>query len=97
MKRLWGETRGLKADQIHRLENLYRRRVPPEHLISHELCRDLGRLSHEIQRQVALLIDRSGKIAFVLVGDPQRIYIPELDEYRAAPGRLRGFGASTPI
>jgi GTP-binding protein HflX len=90
MKRLWGETRGLKADQIHRLENLYRRRVPPEYLISQELCRDLGRLSHEIQRQVALLIDRAGKIAFVLVGDPQRIYIPELDEYRAAPGRLRG-------
>jgi GTP-binding protein HflX len=90
MKRLWGETRGLKADQIRRLENLYRRRVPPEQLITQELCRDLGRLSHEIQRQVALLIDRSGKIAFVLVGDPQRITIPELDEYRAAPGRLRG-------
>lgn len=90
MKRLWGETRGLKADQIRRLENLYRRKVPPEYLISQELSRDLGRLSHEIQRQVALLIDRSGKIAFVLVGDPQRITIPELDEYRAAPGRLRG-------
>lgn len=90
MKRLWGETKGLKADQIRRLENFYRRRVPPDHLISLELSRDIGRLSAELQRQIGLLIDRSGRIAFVIVGDAMSIFIPELTDYRAATGRLRG-------
>lgn len=90
MKRLWGETKGLKTDQIRRLENFYRRRVPPDHLISHELSRDITRLSAELQRQIGLLIDRSGRIAFVIVGDAMSIFIPELTDYRAATGRLRG-------
>ncbi len=90
MKKIWGNTRGLKASQVHRLENLYRRRIPPEFLITPELARDLCQLSLEIQRQIGLLISRSGKLAYVLVGDAQRIFIPELTEYRASPGRLRG-------
>ena len=44
MTRLWGNTRGLKTDQLRRLENLYRRRVPPEYLITPELSRDLALL-----------------------------------------------------
>ena len=90
MTRLWGNTRGLKSDQLRRLENLYRRRVSPDYLISPELNRDLVLLSMELQRQVGLLIARTGKVAHVLVGDAQRIYIPDLSEYRVAPGRLRG-------
>ena len=90
MKKLWGETKGLKADQIRRLENLYHRRIFPGHLISPELSRDTAKLSFEIQRQIGLLIDRSGRIAFVLIGDTTSIYIPELTDYRIAPGRLRG-------
>ena len=87
---MWGDTKGLKADQIRRLENLYRRRIPPDLLISQELCRDTARLSHEIQRQIGLLIDRSGRVVFVLVGDATRIMIPDLTDYRVAAGRLRG-------
>ena len=90
MKKVWGHTKGLKTGQLHRLENLYRRRVPPEFLITPELARDLTELSTEIQRQLGLLINRSGKVAYVLVGDPQGIFIPELSDYRANPGRLSG-------
>ncbi len=90
MKRLFGTTLGLKASQIRRLENLYRRRIPVESLVTPELTRDLSRLSFEIRRQVGLLIDRKGHIAFVIVGDPHGIVIPDLGEYRLAPGRLRG-------
>lgn len=90
MKKVWGNTRGLKSAQLKRLENFYRRRVSPEFLITPELARDIGLLSHEIQRQIGLLISRSGKVAYVLVGDAQGIFIPELSEYRANPGRLRG-------
>jgi GTP-binding protein HflX len=90
MKRLYGNVAGLKPSQIRRLENIYRRRVPPEVLITPELARDLSLLSHEIRRQIGLLVNRQGRIAFVVVGDPKRIVIPTTAEYQAAPGRLNG-------
>ena len=90
MKHLFGNTGGLKANQIRRLENFYRRRVPPEYLVSLELARDITRLSYNIRRQIGLLIDRLGKIVYVLVGDQQKIVIPDTSDYRSAPGRLRG-------
>jgi GTP-binding protein HflX len=90
MNRLYGNTAGLKANQIRRLENLYRRRIQPKFLISYELARDLSALSHEIRRQIGLLINRQGKVAYVIVGDNRKIVIPPINEYRAAPGRLSG-------
>lgn len=90
MKKLFGNTGGLKANQIRRLENLYRRRIPPEFLITFELARDIGRLSHELHRQIGLLINRAGKIAYIIIGDHQGIVIPDTSGDRAAPGRLRG-------
>jgi GTP-binding protein HflX len=90
MKRLFGNTGGLKASHVRKLGNLYRRRIPPQYLITFELARDIIRLSHEIRRQIGLLINRQGKIAYVIVGDHQRIIIPDIHDYRVAPGRLRG-------
>lgn len=90
MKKLFGNTGGLKASHIRRLENLYRRRLPPQFLISQELARDISKLSHEIHRQVGILINRQGKIIYVIAGDYQKIVIPDTSEYRVAPGRLRG-------
>jgi len=90
MKRLYGNITGLKPNQIRRLENLYRRRIPPEFVVTPELSRDLARLSRELGRQIGLLINRSGKITHVLVGDHHKIVIPHTNEYRAAPARLKG-------
>ncbi|MGD9411225.1 MAG: GTPase HflX [Desulfobacterales bacterium] len=90
MKKLFGNTAGLKANQIRRLENFYRRRIQPKLLVSPELARDLSILSHEIRRQIGLLVNRQGKVAYVIVGDHKKIVIPSITEYRAAPGRLKG-------
>lgn len=90
MKRLFGNIGGLKAGQIRRLENLYRRGLPPQFLITLELARDISRLSHEIRRQIGLLINRMGKIAYVIVGNHHGIVIPDTSDYRVAPGRLKG-------
>jgi GTP-binding protein HflX len=90
MKTLFGSLLGLKTSQIKRLENLGRRRVPPQAIVSHELCRDMCILAVETGRQIGLLIDRSGKIVQVLSGEVDRIMIPDLREYRLAPDRLRG-------
>ena len=90
MKRIFGNIGGLKANQIRRIENLYRRRLPPQFLVTLELASDISKLSHEIRRQIGLLINRQGKIAFVIVGNFQGIVIPDTSEYRTAPGRLKG-------
>ena len=90
MKKIYGNIEGLKSNQIKRLENLYRRKTPPETIASFEMTREISLLSWEIRRQIALLIDRMGKIIFVIVGDRQKIVIPDLSDYRVAPGRLRG-------
>ncbi len=90
MKKIFGNTAGLKANQNRRLQNLYRRRVSPEFLITFDLARDVCLLSNEIHRQIGLLITRTGKIAFVIVGDHKQIVIPSIEQYRAASGRLIG-------
>ena len=90
MKKLFGNTAGPKANQIRRLENFYRRRIQPQLLISPELVHDLSVLSHEIRRQIGLLVNRHGKVAYVIVGDHKKIVIPSISDYRAAPGRLKG-------
>jgi len=90
LKKIYGNTTGLKANQIKRLGNLYRRRIPPEFLLTHELARDLGQLSREIRRQIGILINRRSRVSFVIVGDNKKIVIPNSSKYRAAPGRLKG-------
>jgi len=90
VRSLSGNTEGLKASQVRRLENLYRRRIRPRFLITPELARDVGRLSREIRRQIGMLIDRQGKPVTVLVGDSQRVMIPDTPEYRTLPARLKG-------
>ncbi|SHN49682.1 GTPase HflX [Desulfovibrio litoralis] len=55
-----------------------------------EQARELAALSRLIGRQIALLIDRQGRIELLIVGEPGRIVIPELPRARGASGRLRG-------
>ena len=97
MKKIYGQTSGLKGNQIRRLENLYRRRMAPELLVSPEVARDMCRLSAQIRRQIALLINRRGRIRFVIIGDRQGIVIPDISEYRSAPGRLKGLRCIHPF
>jgi len=90
LKKTYGNTAGLKANQIKRLGNFYRRRIPPEFLLTLELTREICRLSREIRRQIGILVNRRGKVCSVIVGDSKKIVIPHMGEYRAAPGRLKG-------
>ena len=85
-----GKTGGLKASQQRLLQKLYRRRVSGHEIISHELTRQISFISHDIKRQVALLIARKGEVAFVIVGDYNHISIPDLSKYRLGAGRLKG-------
>jgi len=90
MKKIYGNTGGLKATQIRRIENLHHYRVPPEEVISEPLAAEICLLTHETRRQIGLLIDRSGRLVTVIVGDHRKIEIPDTSDYKAPPGRLKG-------
>ncbi len=90
IRKVYGNTAGLGAGTIKRLQKLYRRRLPPQGIITPDLSRTLARLSFDTNRQLGLLINRSGEIERVIVGDHRSILIPELSPTRGHRGRLRG-------
>jgi GTP-binding protein HflX len=72
------------------LERLYRRKVPPAQVVTPELARQLAEISSEVHRQIGVLLDRQGAVAYVIVGDAKGLMIPALPRERGAKGRLKG-------
>ena len=58
-------------------------------MIGPEMARSLCQLSFELNRQIGLLLQRSGKVEAVIVGDFKGIMIPTLSHIRSR-GRLKG-------
>lgn len=75
---------------MRRIEKLYSRRVAPNQIVSPELARQLSEISHEINRQVGVLLDRKGHVEYVMVGDAKQIEMPDFKRTRAGEGRFRG-------
>jgi len=90
MNKLHGNKGKLKASQIKRLEKLYQRHIPPEFIITPDFAHEICSISHEIRRQIGLLVNRNGKVIYVIIGTSQKIFIPDLSDYRSSTGRLRG-------
>ncbi|MCB1177036.1 MAG: GTPase HflX, partial [Leptospiraceae bacterium] len=55
-----------------------------------DLARQITEISIEISRQVGILLDRTGYVTYVIVGDQKSIEIPYLDRVRSTTNRLRG-------
>jgi GTPase len=81
---------GLKANQLRRLEKIYQRRIPPAQIVTPEFARQLTEISHEIGRQVGVLIDRKGHVTDVVVGDATKIVLPAQDRSRLGHSRFNG-------
>jgi GTP-binding protein HflX len=85
-----GNLQGLKANQVQRLEKLYKRRIPPHQIVTQEFARQLSELSHEINRQVGALVNRNGYVEYVVVGNARSIVLPDLKRARVGETRFRG-------
>ncbi len=85
-----GNVGGLKSSQLLRLERLYRRRIPVDILITPELARTATELSHEIQRQIGLLINRRGAVEMVIVGTNREVVLNDVWQFRLGRRFLRG-------
>ena len=81
---------GLQASQKRSLERTFRRRVPPDSVVSGELARHLAELSRELGRQVGVLVARNGAIRHVVVGDAHKLMLPDIGRLRGGAGRFRG-------
>ncbi len=85
-----GSTTGLKSSQVKALERIYQRRQPAGEMITPELARYLTEQSRELRRQIGLIIDRSGEVKYVVLGDDREIVIPDLSGYGMGRSGLRG-------
>ncbi len=85
-----GNKLGLKANQLRRLEKMYQRRIPPQEIVTQEFARQLTEVSHEIGRQVGVLVDRKGHVDCVIVGDASQIVLPVMDRSRLGQSRFNG-------
>jgi len=85
-----GNTTGLKSSQVQALERIHRRRLSVHEIISPELARYLTEQSRELRRQVGLIIDRSGEVKHVILGDDREILIPDLTGFALGRSGLRG-------
>ena len=85
-----GSTTGLKSSQVKALERIYQRRQPAGEIITAELARYLTEQSRELRRQIGLIIDRSGEVKYVVLGDDREIIIPDLSGYGMGRSGLRG-------
>jgi GTPase len=90
IKSIDGHLLGVKPAQLKALERTFRRRVPPDQVVSVELAHHLAGISHELRRQVGVLLTREGTVRNVMVGDAQRLEIPDIGRLRGGLGRLRG-------
>ncbi len=75
---------------MRRIEKLYTRRIPPHDIVTPEFARQMAELSHETRRQIGALIDRKGRVEYVMVGDNRQIELPDFKRIRVAMDRFRG-------
>jgi GTP-binding protein HflX len=85
-----GNVQGLKHNQVQRLEKLYNRRIPPREIVTQEFARQLTELSHELNRQIGVLVNRNGYVEYVVVGNARSIVLPDLKRVRVGETRFRG-------
>lgn len=85
-----GFTRGLKHNQLRRIEKLGTRRVAADTIVSPELARQMTEISNETGRQIGVLINRKGQIEYVMVGTAKQIELPDFGRARVSEDRFRG-------
>lgn len=85
-----GELDGLSSSERKELESLYSRRIPATEAVSQEFATQLTFISEDINRVVAVLVDRRGRVEDVMVGDNRRVYLPDIGRQRAGSERFRG-------
>lgn len=89
MANISGELNGLRKSMIDRLEQLYNYTIPSQQPVTFELAVSMAQITQEINREIAVYINRRGKITTVAVGDVKTVSLPQT-EGRRSLNRLSG-------
>ena len=88
--KVYGKLTGLKKSQISQLEKLYKKKIQANQIITFELAETIAEISHEINKEVAIIINRRGQIINITVGDASSISLPKFKNVREGISRLCG-------
>lgn len=89
MPEVYGEKEGLKKVILDSLEQLYQHTVPFGQTITNELAEAMAVIAEQLNREIAVYINRRGNIVQVAVGDNRTVPLPAA-EGRRALNRLSG-------
>ena len=84
-----GELKNIKKSVLESLEGLYELAVPAGQLVTREIAELMLAVTAELQREVAVYINRQGKMLQVSVGDDATVDLPEIRQ-RKSENRLSG-------
>lgn len=84
-----GNLAGIKNSVLHALQGLYEFTVAKNLLISPELVWELAVLTSQVNREIAVYLNRRGQVIEVAVGDHATVSLPDV-KGRKDPNRLSG-------
>ena len=90
ISKVTGNLKGLKPSQTKELQRIGQLRMRPEEVVSQSFARRLTEFSREVNRQLGVLVDRSGKIRVLVVGDAKGIELSGVGRFRGGETRFRG-------
>ncbi|HEY3425604.1 MAG TPA: GTPase HflX [Negativicutes bacterium] len=89
MLKVYGDTSGLRKNVIERLEQLYETTVPFGQVITLELAQTIADITAQINREIAIYLNKRGQVTCVAIGDIGTVSLPETDG-RRSQNRLSG-------
>ncbi len=80
--RVNGETDGIRQSTLEMLDNLYDMRLPQDQLWTEELLVILAAATSQINREIAIYLDRKGRITDVGIGDSKTVALGAVEGKR---------------
>jgi GTP-binding protein HflX len=82
LTKIYGNISGIKTTYLERLEKIYELQIGSRQLVSSELIDELAFLSDELNREIAVYINRKGQILQVSVGQHNKVALVEMSQRR---------------
>lgn len=89
MSTIHGELNGIRKSFLTRIEALYEFSVPFGQVITCELAQMMLAITADLNREIAVYINRRGQVTAVAVGDINTVVLPQIDGRRSV-NRLSG-------
>ncbi|MDK2824763.1 MAG: GTPase [Clostridia bacterium] len=78
MEKIWGKIKSLSNQNISQLEEMYKLKIPHGQVVSFELVTKIKELTLQLNKEIAVYIDRKGIIKLVTVGTKDLVKIPQI-------------------